>query len=94
MNSFSTQCEILSELWLDHRDEDEFEDFLKTNHLAVALAHMVAQGLAKVEERGEIYISEAWGQFLEDLNADPNLTYHDLDDLLDNSDTRDDDGSI
>ena len=38
---FSTKTAILADLWINYRDEGEFEDFIEYNDLGLPLAYLI-----------------------------------------------------
>jgi hypothetical protein len=64
MTPFSKRCEILSELWLEHRDIEEFEEFIEYNDLGLPMAHLINEKLVEPTRQGEIYIDETFDLFL------------------------------
>ena len=82
MNDFSSKCEILGDLWLDYKNDEAFSDFIEYNDIGLPLAYAISSGLAKAEPQGELYVTETWDLLIEALEADAELTYDSLDDLL------------
>jgi hypothetical protein len=58
--SFSSKCEILAELWIDYRDEDNFQDFVEYNDLGLPLAFAISQEVIPSSPRAEVYVNEAF----------------------------------
>ena len=79
---FSKRCEILSKLWQDFRNEEEFEDFIQYNDLGLPLAYSIDQSIVKSSPQAEIFINETYDLFLAALEADPDAEYDSLEDLL------------
>lgn len=42
---FSDRCLILAELWLEHRDEEEFQDFFGYHDLGLPLAYAISENV-------------------------------------------------
>lgn len=83
MNDFSSKCLILGELWIDYRNDENFEDFIEYNDIGLPLAYAFSTGLAKVEPQGELYVNETWDLFVEALGIDDNdVTFDSLDEML------------
>ena len=61
---FSKRCEILSQLWLEQRDVEEFEEFIEYNNLGLPIAHLIEKKLVEPTRQGEIYIDETFDLFL------------------------------
>jgi hypothetical protein len=62
--SFGVKCEILADLWMNYRDDEEFVDFIEYNDLGLPMAYIVASSLGEVNEVGKGFIQEAWDLFL------------------------------
>ena len=82
MTGFSKQCEILSQLWMDYRDESDFEDFVTYNDLGLPLAHFIHEGVVKSTPQAEMYVGETFNLFIAALEADPEEEYESLDEML------------
>lgn len=61
---FLNKCDILAELWLDYRNEEDFEDFVEYNDLGLPLAFAISQDIIAVSPRAEVYIDEAFDLLL------------------------------
>ena len=80
--SFENKCEILAELWLSYRDDENFTDFVEYNDLGLPLAYCVANGIVEVSGMAENFIEEAWGLLLEGLELE-DTGFDNIDELLD-----------
>jgi hypothetical protein len=80
--TFENQASILSELWVQYKGEEEFEDFFEYNDLGLPLAFAFAQGIVTHTAELEKYIGETWKLFLEGLEVE-DTGYESLEDLLD-----------
>lgn len=76
------KCSILSELWMEYRDQVEFEDFIQYNDLGLPLAFMLDEGLVHPTSRSTLMINETFDLFLATLGRDADDGYENLDDLL------------
>lgn len=70
MTPFSKRCEILSELWLNYRDNETFDDFIEYNDLGLPMAHLIAENLVEATRQGEIYIDETFELLLNVLSIE------------------------
>lgn len=64
---FVIKCEILSEIWMDYRTDEKFQDFVKYNDLGLPLAYAVASDLVELLEESEHYIEETFDLLLTSL---------------------------
>jgi hypothetical protein len=80
--SFTSKCRILSELWLDYRDDEEFQDFIQYNDLGLPLAYAIAEGIVDKTEIASNFINEAFDILLSALGV-KDTGFETLEDLLD-----------
>lgn len=80
---FRSKCEILADLWLNYRDDEEFRDFVSYNDLGLPLAYAIANSI--IEQNGivEPFINEAWDLLIAGLGIE-DTGFEALDELLDN----------
>ena len=64
MTPFEQRCEILSTLWMEHRDSETFGEFIEYNDIGLPMAHYIAEKLVEPTKSGEIYIDETFDLFL------------------------------
>jgi hypothetical protein len=79
--SFEVKCEILAELWMDHRNQEDFEDFVSYNDLGLPLAFLVAEELVTPSERAKGMVEETFTILLATLEVE-DTGFDSLDDLL------------
>jgi hypothetical protein len=84
MTTFENKTIILSELWLNYRDDEGFRDFIEYNDLALPFAFAISEGLIATQESMVKFIEDAWEILLSTLNID-DADYSKLDDLLEQS---------
>lgn len=82
MTDFGKQCEILAEVWMNYRHDENFADFIEYNDIGLPLAYMLHEGLAIAEPRGNLYVTETFELLLEALGREDS-GWDSLDDLLD-----------
>jgi hypothetical protein len=69
--SFQKKCEILSDLWEDYRDDEDFKDFFEYNDLGVPMAYgLVAKLIEKLTLDGVRYIEDSFRLLLEGLETE------------------------
>jgi hypothetical protein len=78
---FDTKCNILSELWIEYRTEDQFKDFVDYNDLGLPLAFAVSEGLVVPNENAIAMINETFVILLATLEIEDS-GFESLDDLL------------
>ena len=80
--SFRTRCQILSQLWMEYRDDTEFQDFIEYNDLGLPLAYAIAEGIVESTDIASNFINEAFDILLSALGLE-DTGYKSLEDLLD-----------
>ena len=80
---FSNKCQILADLWMEFREDEEFVDFVEYNDLGLPLAYAVCNNLvAKIAPSGESLIEETWDLFLSGLGLE-DTGFETINDVLD-----------
>ena len=85
--SYSDKTSILSDLWVNYRDDMEFDDFISYNDLGLPLAYAISEGIVESTERAENFIEETYSLLLEALDLNEDIAYdaETIDDLLEMS---------
>lgn len=81
MTDFSKVCNILSQLYINYKDEEDFEDFIEFNDLGLPLAYLASEGLCEVSDDGKKYIMETWELFIGSLGIQDE-GFDDLEEVL------------
>jgi hypothetical protein len=67
---YSSKLEILSELWIDYRNDDPFQDLFRYGDLAFPLAYSIHEKLVESTPLVEEYIHEVWDILLAELELE------------------------
>lgn len=78
---FETRAEMLADLWMNYRLDEEFKDFVEYNDLGLPLSYAVVQSIAKAEPQGKQMINETFELLLTALETE-DVGFDSLDDLL------------
>ena len=82
--SFDDRCSILAELWMNYRNDQNFEDFISYNDLGLPLAYLLDNEIVKPTTLSTKFINETFDLLLGSLEQTDN-GYVTLDDIfLDN----------
>ena len=73
---------ILSDLWMNFRDDEEFQDFVEYNDLGLPLAYAINNGIVKVTPKAQSMIDETFMLLLAGLGIEEDTGYESLDDVL------------
>jgi hypothetical protein len=76
------KARILTDLWLNYKNDDYFNDFLFYNDIGLTLAFAYVYDMVTLKPTGEIRVLESYDLLLKALDADTELNYESLEDLL------------
>ena len=82
---FDSKCNILAELWLGYRQDEQFRDFIEYNDLGLPLAYAFSNELATPTGIAERYIEESYALLLEALGLPDSALFESLEEMLDTS---------
>lgn len=81
--SFENKINILSDLWLNYRDDEDFEDFITYNDIGLPIAFALSEGIVKGTEISDKFINETFDLLLTGLEMeDTEEGYDNLEDIL------------
>lgn len=83
---FLTKCEILAQLWLDYRYDEEFTDFVEYADLGLPLAYAIANGIVGRTELADKFVDETFDLLLGAMDV-TDTGFASLDDIFENSST-------
>lgn len=78
---FMVRCQILAELWIDYRKDEEFTDYIEYCDLGLPLAYSVSEGIVESTPVAEKYINESFEILLSALGIEDD-NFENLDELL------------
>ncbi len=78
---FDTQCEIITELWLNYRNEPDVVPLIEYFDMGFPLAYAYHEGLIKLESIGEVMIAQCWEGVLEAFGHEQDTGFETLSDL-------------
>jgi hypothetical protein len=76
------RAEILSDLWLNFRNDGEFQDFVEYNDLGLPLAYAVSSGIVPATEKAQEFINETFLLLLAALDIEEDTSFDSLDEIL------------
>ena len=68
--TFDNKGSILAELWIDYKDDENFQDFIEYNDLGLPLAYCVANGIIETTPKSTGFIEEAFTLLLTGLDQE------------------------
>lgn len=80
-NNVENKISILSELWMNFRDDSSFKDFIEYNDLGLPLAYILLNELAEINDNSIMYIDETYDLFVAALDIE-DKEWESLDEML------------
>ena len=78
-----TQTQILADLWINYKQDEEFIDFIEYNDLGLPLAYAIENKIISTTPAANAFIVETFDLLLAGLNIDEDTGFDSLTDLLD-----------
>lgn len=75
---------ILSELWINYRNDEEFKDFIEYNDIGLPLCYLLDKNIVEPTTIATNFINETFDLLLAALEIEEDLGYESLDSLFDN----------
>jgi hypothetical protein len=66
---YSKKCEILNDLWINHVNNEMFEDFIEVNDLGLPLAHFITHGIVESTPLAQEIVEQSFEDLLELLEV-------------------------
>jgi len=79
---FEVRCDILADMYVNHKDEEGLEDFIAYNDLGLPLAFAISQGVCTVTDTGKRFVNETFDLLLTTLEIPEDEGYDSFDDLM------------
>lgn len=80
--AFSSKCEILSELWMNYREDKGFADFIEYNDMGLPLAYFIHTGVVDPLDEAHKYVDETFDLLIAAVGVDPEQEFTTLNDLF------------
>lgn len=78
----SSRIEILADLWLNYKQDEDFTDFFEYNDIGLPLAYILENEIAEPTESAHKFINETFELLLTGLEIEEDEGFESLDDLL------------
>lgn len=76
-----SQVKILSELWVDYRDQEAFEGLFEYADIAFPLAFAIDYGIVELTDKASAHVQEAFNLFLLAVDAE-DIGFESVSDIL------------
>jgi hypothetical protein len=67
---FRIKTEILADLWMDYRDDEEFKSYVEYNDLGLPLAYAISNGIVEASPMAEQFLNESFRLLLASLGIE------------------------
>ena len=78
---FKHKCDILADLWVAYKGDEEFEDFISYNDLGLPLAYAISTEIVEKTDKAKNFVNETFDVLLESLGLEDE-GYTSLDDII------------
>jgi hypothetical protein len=82
---FNEKVNILSELWINYRSDQNFSDFIDYNDLGLPIAYAIDNAIVESTDMAAKFIEETFALLLEALDIEEDTGFKNLDDILEQS---------
>jgi hypothetical protein len=79
--TLTDKANILADLWLNYRDDTEFQDFVDYNDLGLPLAYALSMGIVTTSDTLTNFIDETFDLLLAGLSVE-DTGFENLDEIL------------
>jgi hypothetical protein len=83
--SFASKCGILSDLWFDYGDDEDFKDFMAYNDLGLPIAYAIHGEIVLPTDLAKQYVNETFDLFAKSLGLDPQGEWWNLEEMFESS---------
>jgi hypothetical protein len=80
--TFEAKCSILSQVWVEMRDEEEFAQFMNYGDLGIPLAYAIHNDIIESTPEAQKFVDEVFELLLGILGMDEDTGFTNLDELL------------
>jgi hypothetical protein len=70
MTTPENKLKIISEIWIDYRDDEAFADFIDYNDIGLPLAYFIHTDIVSMTPRADMYIAETFDLLLASLGLE------------------------
>lgn len=80
--TFETKLDIIADLWMNFRQDEEFQDFVEYNDLGLPLSYAALNGIATLSPAGQKMIEETFDLLLASMDIQEDVGFESLDDIF------------
>ncbi len=83
--TYENKCNILSEIWLGYRQDEQFQDFVEYNDLGLPLAYAISNRIVPSSDKAKAFINETFDLLIAGLGLEEDAGFETLEDMLEDS---------
>lgn len=83
MTGYDTKVSILAELMRGYRDDPALKEFMEFSDIGMPLAYFIDEGICVGTQDGKRFILQTWDDLMENLGANDDEGFRDLQHLFD-----------
>ena len=68
--TFSNKCSILSDLWMNYREDEGMEDFIEYNDMGLPLAYFIDSEIVTPKDQAKMFVDETFNLLLGALDIE------------------------
>lgn len=68
--TFSNKCAILSDLWMNYRDDEGMQDFVEYNDMGLPLAYFIDSDIVTPKDQARMFVEETFNLLLGALDIE------------------------
>ena len=68
--TFSNKCSILSDLWMNYRDDEGMQDFVEYNDMGLPLAYFIDSDIVTPKDQARMFVEETFNLLLGALDIE------------------------
>ena len=80
--TYENKCNILSEIWLGYRQDDQFQDFVEYNDLGLPLAYAIANRIVPSSDKAKAFVEETFALLLAGLGIEEDTGFETMEDIM------------
>ena len=80
--TFANKCDILSEVWIQQKDNPDFQEFITYNDLGLPLAYAVSSGIVEASDKLQLFVEGTWEILLSDFDIQEDVGFEELGEMI------------
>ena len=82
MTPFESKCDILGQLWVEYKNDEQFQDFVEYNDLGLPLAYAISSDIVSSSPKAQMFVEETFQLLLAAVGREEDTGFDSLSDLF------------